>query len=132
MSPTDDDRFAGVVRPDGDSPEATLIERVRPLAPADAAVDRTERDYRGDEGTVRMEPEAVWGSSPPAPETLRDLPSPVVPPSHRAPVPDTARRASKRARSWPGWVLPYLIACLTLVLTGLFVLWTQARILGHF
>ena len=131
MSPSDDDRVTGAMRPAGDSPEATLIERVRPQVPAAPSVDRTERDYRGDEGTVRMEPEAVWRSPAPA-DTLRELPSEVLEGSDRVEQPSTARGTSRRATAWPGWVLPYLIACITLVLTGLFVLWTQARILGHF
>ncbi len=130
MSPTDDDRITGVMRPGGDSPEATLVERVAAPVPADAAVDRNERDYCGDEGTVRMEPEAAWGPLPP--ETVRELAPQALHASDHVALPDTSRGHTKRSTSWPGWVLPYLIACVTLVLTGLFVLWTQARILGHF
>lgn len=40
--------------------------------------------------------------------------------------------ASTEPGSLPGWVLPYLLAALALALAGAFVLWTEARVLGHF
>lgn len=31
-----------------------------------------------------------------------------------------------------GWVAPYVIGCILLILVGAFLLWNQARVLGHF
>jgi hypothetical protein len=31
-----------------------------------------------------------------------------------------------------GWVVPYVLFCLVLALVGAFVLFSQARVLGHF
>ena len=117
MSRTNADPVTEVVRPDGtptdDSPEATIVERRRPL-PTGIPADRpTERDL---EGTVT---EGI--------ET-----GPVVQPSRPLASQAAPRPASPGAPPLPRWVLPYMLGCIALLLAGAFVLWTQARVLGHF
>jgi len=56
-----------------------------------------------------------------------------APPTHAPPMHASAPRpVAQRSAPLPGWVLPYIIACLVLVLVGAFVLWTQSRVVGHF
>jgi hypothetical protein len=96
----DDDRIiTEVVRGDGarpveDSPEATIIERMR-FSPA------------------QLEAAALQANG-------------------GQPAPQAPRPVARRAPPLPGWVLPYLMACLTLLLVGVVVLWLQARVVGHF
>ena len=104
MRPPDDDQITGVVR-----------------------ADRTERDYRGDEGTVRIEPGSPWAPPPPP-----EFAGPALPRSVPVALPEAPRPSAPTALPLPGWVLPYMIGGITLVLVGLHVLWIQARILGHF
>ncbi|HSO31722.1 MAG TPA: hypothetical protein VLT33_04385 [Labilithrix sp.] len=133
MSPTDDEhtrqfgRAAGTVEATGDSPEATIIERVRPPVAPDLSNDRTERDVWAGATTARMEPVSGWPAHRPA-----DLAAPAPPALDRRVAAEAPRPAAPRSARLPGWVLPYLIGCITLLLAGAFVLWTQARVLGHF
>lgn len=86
---------------------------------------------------------AYAAPDPPPPAHARPAPVPWspavnVPPaaqsSGRVLLPDApAARAAPPPSSGPipGWVLPYVIGCIALALVGAFVLWTQARVLGH-
>jgi hypothetical protein len=127
----DDDRTTQIVHADGnpfsdDSPEATIIERVRlPVPTAGAPIHQL--DYPSSEGTVRIEPGSPWGAAP----SPANFTAPAPQPHARLAMPEM-RPAPASSPPLPGWVLPYMIACITLVLVGAFVLWNQARALGHF
>lgn len=100
MSQADDDRIiTEVVRGDGarpveDSPEATIIERMR-FSPAELEAAQQQQ-------------------------------------AHGPAYPEAPRPVAQRSPPLPGWVLPYMMACVTLVLVGAVVLWLQSRIVGHF
>ena len=97
-------------------------------------------DHRAD-----SEPPTLAYNAPDPPPAAQARPAPTpwspavnVPPaaqsSGRVLLPDApAARAAPPPSSGPipGWVLPYLIGCIALALVGAFVLWTQARVLGH-
>ncbi len=102
-----DDDITQRVRPEGtppmEDPEPTIVERMHLQAQAGPPIDRRHEEFQS-VVTERIEPE-------PSMHAVYDPPG-------RPPL--------------PSWVLPYMIACITLTLAGAFVLWTQARILGHF
>jgi hypothetical protein len=51
---------------------------------------------------------------------------------HLPPRPRTPPSASDESSPLPGWVWPYVIFVVFFLFAGVFLLWLEARVLGHF